>query len=202
MLFAPAFPGRSIAASGSFVWSHHTANGWNPKPRLYVGAASCFTEYESISVASKSNVTSSKSRPAAVHTFARAAATARTIARCSTDATACTARHAVGRDATGPNSPVCSRNTAMSDRQSARSAIATARCERTTPGSCVCQRIPHPAIACDNPSVSPDRSASSDSNPTPACDTKPCPSVVTLGRKTERLRCTFKESPLVGADAI
>ena len=65
-----------------------------------------------------------------------------------------------------------------------------------------CQRIPHPAIACDNPSVKPDRSARSDSNPTPACDTKPWPSTVTLGRKTERLRCTFKESPLVWADPI
>ena len=31
---APAFPGRSMAASGSLVVSHHTPNGKNPKPFL------------------------------------------------------------------------------------------------------------------------------------------------------------------------
>ena len=32
--FAPARPGRSMAASGSFVVSHHTPSGKNPKPFL------------------------------------------------------------------------------------------------------------------------------------------------------------------------
>ena len=31
---APEFPGRSMAASGSPVVSHHTPNGKNPKPFL------------------------------------------------------------------------------------------------------------------------------------------------------------------------
>ena len=31
---APAFPGRSMAASGSAVVSHHTPRGKNPKPCL------------------------------------------------------------------------------------------------------------------------------------------------------------------------
>jgi len=32
---APALPGRSMAASGSFVVSHHTPRGKNPKPFLF-----------------------------------------------------------------------------------------------------------------------------------------------------------------------
>ena len=56
------------------------------------------------------------------------------IARSSAEAVAWTARQAVATEATGPNSSVCSRSAAMSDRQSAPSAIATARWVRTTPG--------------------------------------------------------------------
>ena len=40
--FAPAFPGRSMAASGSEVVSHHTPNGWKPKPLLVGGGGVLF----------------------------------------------------------------------------------------------------------------------------------------------------------------
>ena len=43
----------------------------------------------------------------------------------------------------------------MSARQSAPSAMATARCVSTTPGSWVCQLIPHSAMASDIASVKP-----------------------------------------------
>ncbi len=34
VVFEPAFPGRSIAASISWVLSHHTPIGWYPRPAL------------------------------------------------------------------------------------------------------------------------------------------------------------------------
>jgi hypothetical protein len=118
------------------------------------------------SVASKSNVSVS-GPPAATHTWARAMAAARAMPRNSAEATAPTARHAVACEATGANNSSCSRRTAMSDRQSAPSAMATARWVSTTPGSWVCHEIPQPAIACDMAKVNPDRSAASASNPVP-----------------------------------
>ena len=78
------------------------------------------------------------------------------------------ARQAVGIEATGPNSSACSRRAAMSARQSAPSAMATARWVRTTPGSWVCQLIPHSDMAEDMACVRPPRSASSHSNAVPA----------------------------------
>ena len=42
MSLGAALPGRSMAARGSLVLSHHTANGLNPKPRLYVGGGVLF----------------------------------------------------------------------------------------------------------------------------------------------------------------
>jgi hypothetical protein len=42
-VFDPALPGRSFAAKNSLVLSHHTPSGWNPKVRLNVGAAFCFS---------------------------------------------------------------------------------------------------------------------------------------------------------------
>ena len=70
----------------------------------------------------------------AAHTVARAAAMASGIARSSNAVVASTARQAVAMEATGPNSSDCSRSAAMSARQSAPSAIATARWVSTTPG--------------------------------------------------------------------
>lgn len=55
---APGAARRSIAAAGSPVpvapWSMNAHNGWNPKPRLNVVAASSFPECASITVASRS----------------------------------------------------------------------------------------------------------------------------------------------------
>src|ERR1035441_229926 len=77
--------------------------------------------------------------------------------------------------------------------------MATARWVRTTPGSWVCQLIPHPAMAADIASVRPLRSASSDNSAVPAWDTRFFPSVVTLIDWVARLFCTFKEpSSVVG----
>ncbi len=90
-----------------------------------------------------------------------------------------TALQAVVTDATSPNSSDCFLNASMSLRQSAPSAMATARWVRTTPGSWMCHEIPQSAIAPDNPCVSPVRSASSDSIAVPACETRLRPSVVT-----------------------
>jgi len=129
----------------------------------------------------------------AAHTTARAAATASGMARSSKAVVASMARQAVGIEATGPNSSPCSRREAMSARQSAPSAMATARWVRTTPGSWVCQLIPQAAMATDIASVRPLRSASSDNRAVPAWDTRFFPSVVTLIDRVARLFFTFKE---------
>jgi hypothetical protein len=131
---------------------------------------------------------------AARQTTSRVFATAFAIARSSGAVVAFTALQAVVTDATSPNSSEFFLRVSMSQRQSAPSAMATARWVRTTPGSWVCHEMPQPAIASDNPRVSPVRSASSDSIAAPAWETRLRPSVVTSHRRTERLRCTFKEA--------
>ena len=88
----------------------------------------------------------------------------------------------------------------MSARQSAPSAMATAKWVRTMPGSWVCQLIPHADMATDIASVRPLRSASSDRSAVPAWDTKFFPSVVTLIDWVARLSCTFKEPFFPGCD--
>ncbi len=144
-------------------------------------------------MASKSKVSESSVVLAAAHTVARAFAAAAAMPASSSEVTASTARHAVACDATGPKSSCWLRSTARSDKQSAPSAMLTARWLRTTPGSWVCQEIPQSPIATDSASVRPDRSASSLSRAVPACDTRFSPSVVTFRRRTERVRFTFKE---------
>ena len=146
-------------------------------------------------MASKSSTNDSPGG-AAAHTLARAAAMASGMARSSKAVVASTARQAVAIEATGPKSSACSRSDAMSARQSAPSAMATARWVRTTPGSWVCQLIPHADMASDIASVRPLRSASSDSSAVPAWDTRFFPSVVTLIDWVARLSCTFKEPSL------
>ena len=155
-----AFPGRDMAAKVSLVLSHHTAMGLNPKPRLYVAAASSFSECTSSRVESKSQIIGPTGGSAA-QTRVRAAATASGMARSSAAVVACTAPQAVATEATGPNSSSCSLSTARSARQSAPSTMATPRWVSTTPGSWVCQLIPHSAMASDMASVNPLRSASS-----------------------------------------
>jgi len=103
------------------------------------------------------------------------------------------ARQAVATEATGPNSSACSFNAAMSARQSAPSAMATARWVSTTPGSWVCQSIPHSVMATDMAPVNPTRSDNSAKSAAPACDTRFLPSGITSARRTDRLRCTDKE---------
>ena len=159
--------GAKIAPKGSLVLSHQAPKGLNPKPRLYVAAASSFSACTSSKVESKSQIIGPTGGCAA-QTAARAAATATGIARSSKTAVACTARQAVAVEATGPKSSSCSLRAAMSARQSAPSAIATARCVSTTPGSWVCQLIPHSSMATDMASVNPLRSASSAKSAAPA----------------------------------
>ena len=97
-------------------------------------AASCLSLCALTSVAS-----TSRTRPfpggAAAQTLARASAIASGIWRSSSGLVAWSARHAVGTEATGPKSCSCSFKEARSERQSAPSAIATARWVSTTPGS-------------------------------------------------------------------
>ena len=131
---------------------------------------------------------------AALQTFSRADATAARMRRSSEDVVAFTARQAVETEATSPKSSDCSRRASKSVRQSAPSAMATARWVSTTPGSWVCQEMAQSAIASDIAPVRPLRSASSVSSAVPACETRFLPSVVTANRRTERLRCTFKEA--------
>jgi len=64
-VFDPAFPVRSIAARNSFVLSHHTPNGWNPKVFLKVADAFSFSLCATTIVASTSSTTvSPRSVPA------------------------------------------------------------------------------------------------------------------------------------------
>ena len=60
-------------------------------------------------------------------------------------------------------------------------------------GSGDLNRYPQPYMATDIASVRPLRSASSDNNAVPTCDTRFFPSVVTLIDWVARLSCTFKE---------
>ena len=53
-VFEPALPGRSSIARLSPVFAHHAPSGWNPNPRLKVGAADSFSEWEVTRVASMS----------------------------------------------------------------------------------------------------------------------------------------------------
>ena len=65
VVFEPALPGRSIAASISWVLSHHTPMGWYPKPPLNVAAADSFSEWTVTKVASTSRtIVPSRSVPA------------------------------------------------------------------------------------------------------------------------------------------
>ena len=111
----PALPGRSVAANSSVVLSHHTAIGWNPKPRLNVAAACSFSECAVTNVASTSSTTTSpRSTPAALeagnpgsrpHTCRRILARACSTRFSTAGLASSSTRHTVGGDATGPNRP-------------------------------------------------------------------------------------------------
>jgi hypothetical protein len=123
-------PWRSVARAqhggqGLFGVVAPHANGLNPKPRLYVAAASSFSECTLSKVESKSQIIGPTGGSAA-QTRARAWAKASGIARSSETAVACIARQAVATDATGPKRSSCSLSAARSAKQSAPSAMATA----------------------------------------------------------------------------
>src|SRR5450759_1557021 len=110
-VFEPAFPGRSRIANGSPVpsgpWSRNAHNGWNPKPRLNVGAACSFSECEVTRVASRSMTNgcfaslpwSGACSPARRHACSRAAARAVSIAFSAAGASP--ARAAIALDTVG-----------------------------------------------------------------------------------------------------
>ncbi len=60
----------------------------------------------------------------------------------------------------------------------------------TRPGSCPERRRRSPCRASDNAPVNPTRSASSDNNTVPACDTTPAASAVTTGNVLLVVACT------------
>ena len=65
VVLEPALPGRSVAASISWVLSHQTPIGWYPNPPLNVAAAFSFSECTVTKVASTSSTTvSPRSVPA------------------------------------------------------------------------------------------------------------------------------------------
>jgi hypothetical protein len=101
----------------------------------------------------------------------RAAATLRRV-RSPPAAFSFSARHAVGTDATCPNTSPWSPITRKSLITRAPSAIAQARSAKTRPRS-----RPPPGVgsAADRPAVRPVRSASCRSSTRPACDTTPVP---------------------------
>src|SRR5262249_55904090 len=86
-------------------------------------------------------------------------------------------RHAVGTEATSPNSSSWSPITRKSLITSPPSAIAHARSASTWPRSCTSSRPV--ASAFDSPAVRPILSDSARTSVTPACDTIPVPSAVT-----------------------
>jgi hypothetical protein len=193
----PAFPGRSSTANGSpdpdGPWSTNAHNGWNPNPRLNVGAACSFSEWAVTSVASMSMASgcsalihrSGACSPAKDHTRARAAALAAWIAFNTLAASAASAvivRDTVGSEATGPNTAGSARSTATSAKQSPPRARVTARSVSTFAGSWTAVGFRHGARACDRALSRPlTRIASVTSNP-PAEDTTPAPAAPTCTR--------------------
>jgi|KBSMisStaDraftv2_1062788.scaffolds.fasta_scaffold544722_1 hypothetical protein len=95
----------------------------------------------------------------------------RLSARGPTRAISASVRHAVGTDATSPNSSHWSGMTRKSEITRAPSAIAQARSATTRPRSCT--KIRGVASAADKPPVSPVLSARCRSSASPACDTTP-----------------------------
>jgi hypothetical protein len=104
---APALPGRSTPASGSWLSSRKASSGSNPKPPLNVPAAPSFSECAPINVASMSMTICSGAAPA-FHAISRARARAVRSApsRPGSAAIASITRKAVAFEAPDPNSGV------------------------------------------------------------------------------------------------
>jgi hypothetical protein len=127
----------------------------------------------------RSAIRTGGSGPACAHACRRARFTAAVIfrrARSPPAAASFSARHAVGTDATGPNSSRWSPITRKSLITRAPSAITQARSAMIRPRS---WPPGGDGSAADSPAVIPLRSASSRSSTSPACDTTPVPPPVT-----------------------
>ncbi len=194
-VFEPALPRRSRNASGSPVpwapWSRKAHSGWNPNPRLNVGAADSFSEWAPTRVASTSITTgraasaawSGACSSASDHAGARAVARAVLIAASEAGTSAASAsisRDTVGSEATSPNTSGAPRSWARSARQSPPIARLTARSSRILPGSWRANGFRHGVNACDSAVVSPTVCAVLSNSVLPACGTTlaPAPSAV------------------------
>ena len=179
----PALPLRSIPASGSPVpappWSTNASSGWNPNPRLNVGAACSFSEWAVTRVASTSITSgtlasmnwSGARSPASVHARARADARAVSIAArtaVASPANAAIVRDTVASEATSPYTPGSARSTATSARQSPPSANPIAKSVTTLPGSCTANGLRHGANPADRSWPRPVTAAVSVSRTPPA----------------------------------
>jgi hypothetical protein len=139
----PALPGRSRPANASppetSGRSRNANSGWKPNVRFHVFAAfSLSSEWEIVTVASKSICSNpARSGPApAAHARARAAArAASTPGRCSLSIRS-SIRQVVGMLATSPHTWCRSPKTSIWETQSAPSAMATAMSANTSPGAC------------------------------------------------------------------
>ena len=128
--------------------------------------ASCFSEGTLIKVASKSKVNASGCHARRSRLYL-AAARAVVIRFLMSASMASRSRHAVGCDATGPNSAGWSRNGAKSEEYPPPSAAITARSTNTRPGSCRRCRRTNGDNATDKSSCNPHSSATSASRRVP-----------------------------------
>ena len=129
--------------------------------------------------------------PAAQARSRAAARTARSRTRCASS-TRATARHAVGSEATGPNSLPWSRSPARWVNASPPSAIVTARSASTRPGACRVGNARYVSSSTSvHPAASPVSTVNSRSSSVPARDTNPVPSALTLTRLDRRLLFTY-----------
>jgi hypothetical protein len=185
-VFDPAFPGLSSTERGSpepsVPWSANAHNGWNPNVFFHVGRASSLSECAVTGTPSRSIVNrpsaTGDAGPARFQARSRTAARAARIARTAfgpAPARVVTRRDTVGSDATGPNTPGCSRRTPMSERRSPPTASVTARSRTVFPGSWTARVLRHGASAADSSRSNPTARAASVGNTPPACETTPDP---------------------------
>ena len=139
-----------------------------------------FSECEVTRVASKSNTMKSfGGRAPAAHAIARAAALAALTATRTSSSMEANTRHAVGSDATVPNTSGWFRSTLRSDMDVPPPATLSTRSTSTRPGSWAERRWRVGAIAAERPSVSPRASAMSPSRRVPTWAATLVPSAVT-----------------------
>lgn len=201
-VFDPAFPGRSKPARASppamSGRSRKHSNGWNPNVFFHVAAAFSFSLCAIVIVASKSSISPPvRSGPApAAQAASRALARAACTNGSRAASTRSSSRHVVGIDATGPNNSCRSVNTSIPLIASAPSATATAISVNTRPGACTHGPRYVSASTAMTASTRPVYSATSRNNPTPAWDTTPAPSALTLTRR-DRLLLFTSEVPVL-----